>query len=607
MVHSRNIDSVAQGTIEYLVVVATIIVIALIAISLFVTLSSAPSQQVINSSNKTGNISTGGISIVDAVIDSDGNSLILLNNNSSDSITLKKISVDDVENIYNDVIPGLGSNPINLKGLSEKCPCGNGQKTVKCEYKFEYLTETGITKIDKRTINLQCITGSVSTSGGKKVIGPIVDEGDEIIFGTCGSISTPAGYTVISSCTDIILGGNYILTNNLDCSLNDLTIAHDDVNINGNYCTITGNINASASGNGVNAFTGLKINLTNIIGSIESNGSNGTGSGGNGGTVSLIDSNLTGTITSNGGVGDTDYDSEGSCGSGGNISLEGSIVGSIYSAGGSSGGGEAYSDVDAGFSGSVSLLNSNVNSIELIGGSTNNGNGGGSGSIDSTNSTIGTITSTGGSDHFSDIVQGGRAGGSGLINLDDSHVTSVVSIGGSNYTDPYYPGALSGQVFVSNSTVGSITAVGGYGANYGGETGVINISNSSIITSLTCTGGQGGMNGGDTNPIILADSQLNSVSSTGGLGVSTGGNVGDITLENISGLTSVSGAGGAGDWGNYGTGGNGGNIIFTVDDVPSCPVAGLEINYLGGYGYFYGSDGTVNPVDCGYQIFERPA
>jgi hypothetical protein len=49
MVHSRNIDSVAQGTIEYLVVVATIIVIALIAISLFVTLSSAPSQQVINS------------------------------------------------------------------------------------------------------------------------------------------------------------------------------------------------------------------------------------------------------------------------------------------------------------------------------------------------------------------------------------------------------------------------------------------------------------------------------------------------------------------------------------------------------------------------------
>ena len=62
---------VAQGTIEYLVVIAVVVVLSLVVVALVINVSSSPSQQISSSSDKLGNVAVGGISIVEAVSDLD--------------------------------------------------------------------------------------------------------------------------------------------------------------------------------------------------------------------------------------------------------------------------------------------------------------------------------------------------------------------------------------------------------------------------------------------------------------------------------------------------------------------------------------------------------
>jgi len=154
----------AQGTIEYLVILAVIVVISLIVVALVINVSSSPTQQITTSSEKTSNVAVGGISIVEAVSDLEGDSLLVLGNNSGEGILLKKISVGESENEYNNYIASIDSVPISLTGLASSCPCESGQKSVKCEFKFEYETPSGLRKTEYRTISVECVVDSVSVS-----------------------------------------------------------------------------------------------------------------------------------------------------------------------------------------------------------------------------------------------------------------------------------------------------------------------------------------------------------------------------------------------------------------------------------------------------------
>ena len=84
-------NSIAQGTIEYLVIIAVVVVLSLIVVALSINVSSSHSQQIVSSSEKLGGVVSGGISIVEAVGNLEGDSLIMLSNNSGDGITLKKL------------------------------------------------------------------------------------------------------------------------------------------------------------------------------------------------------------------------------------------------------------------------------------------------------------------------------------------------------------------------------------------------------------------------------------------------------------------------------------------------------------------------------------
>jgi len=152
--------STAQGTVEYLVILAVVVVISLVVVGIFTNMFSSSSQQVVNSSSKLGTSSGGGISIVEAVLDSAGDSLIKLNNTSSDPITLTKISVGGVDNDFSEQVVGLDSKTFSLSNLTSGCTCASGQKSVSCEYIITY-TQNGIAKTDRINKTIECVTDSV--------------------------------------------------------------------------------------------------------------------------------------------------------------------------------------------------------------------------------------------------------------------------------------------------------------------------------------------------------------------------------------------------------------------------------------------------------------
>jgi hypothetical protein len=205
----------AQGAVEYLVIISVVIVIVLIVVGLFTNLISPNIISIRGSSEKVGDISTGGISIVESVADSNGDSLILVSNNSSDGIVLKKISVGGVENSYDAVISGLDSKSISLDGLESVCPCESGKRSTKCEFKFEYLTGNKVTKVEYRTVSVECVNRVVA-SNGNRVVNPIVEE----VVLEDGTSEHP---WIINNCLELQdmnqhLDGNYILGNDIDCS-----------------------------------------------------------------------------------------------------------------------------------------------------------------------------------------------------------------------------------------------------------------------------------------------------------------------------------------------------------------------------------------------------
>jgi len=89
----------AQGTIEYLVIIAVVVVISLIVVNLLVTQSNN-SQIVSKSSNKLGGL-TQSIGVTDALVSSaDGNFVLKLLNNTGNNIIISNVKVGDININY---------------------------------------------------------------------------------------------------------------------------------------------------------------------------------------------------------------------------------------------------------------------------------------------------------------------------------------------------------------------------------------------------------------------------------------------------------------------------------------------------------------------------
>jgi hypothetical protein len=177
----------AQGTIEYLVILAVIIVISLVVVSMLVGLTD--SQDITRKNDKLGNmIGTGGISITEAVLDDEGNALITVKNLGSDTLTITDVSGGSTTINFDQTQPGFGHQTFYLTGLSTYCPCDETVKERVCNFTITRTNKHGNSESIPLSINISCVDEVIPTNPGD-----IVGLGD-------GSVTNPF---VINSCQEL--------------------------------------------------------------------------------------------------------------------------------------------------------------------------------------------------------------------------------------------------------------------------------------------------------------------------------------------------------------------------------------------------------------------
>jgi hypothetical protein len=141
----------AQGTIEYLVILSIVIVIALVLVALATNIINSPTQQILNSTNKLGSI-TGPITILDSAADSQGNALVRFSHKNTDTLTITKVNVDGVDNNFSGRFIGVDAKTLLLKGLLD---CGDQKKYY--HIIIYYQNDNGLqNSVDLGQIKLDC-------------------------------------------------------------------------------------------------------------------------------------------------------------------------------------------------------------------------------------------------------------------------------------------------------------------------------------------------------------------------------------------------------------------------------------------------------------------
>ncbi len=133
-------NKLAQGTIEYLVVLAVIVVVSLVVVSLLVN-STMPAQG-ISSAVSTISATSNPIAIKEAVINEDGDYFLTLKNNTGENLVISKINVGNklAEPSKNLFVGGEGAFLITSEMV-----CNEGEVVVN-EINVTYLTSNGLVK-----------------------------------------------------------------------------------------------------------------------------------------------------------------------------------------------------------------------------------------------------------------------------------------------------------------------------------------------------------------------------------------------------------------------------------------------------------------------------
>ncbi|MEI7961519.1 MAG: hypothetical protein WCI04_04235, partial [archaeon] len=226
-------DSIAQGTIEYLVIIAVVIVISLAIVGLSTNIIGAPVSNISSGASKLGSkVVSGGISILESVASTNGTGLVSLQNNSGDSFSVSKISaislngaVASADNNYLNVFVQQGAlATFTLDSLGSACICETGVSKKTCTFEITLTSSSGLTKTQRITTTVDCV--SVLQSKGNVILpyyppffqplwakGPSgTSSGDEVAYSTTvdsnGNVYIVGDY----SSTDLNLGGSEKLT-----------------------------------------------------------------------------------------------------------------------------------------------------------------------------------------------------------------------------------------------------------------------------------------------------------------------------------------------------------------------------------------------------------
>jgi len=136
-------SSPAQGTIEYLVIIAIVIVIALVVVGLLTGFIGSGSSV----ASDTGKIAvmTASIGITESMVSNDGNFAIKLVNNTGDVIIISNVSIGDSNIYFSESLAQSGSKYFKVE-TNNVCEEG---KIVQEDVVITYVTRHGITKTER--------------------------------------------------------------------------------------------------------------------------------------------------------------------------------------------------------------------------------------------------------------------------------------------------------------------------------------------------------------------------------------------------------------------------------------------------------------------------
>ncbi len=163
----------AQGTIEYLVILAIVIVISLLVAGLATGFLGSGSSAVRVSQDVGSRIGSGGISILEGASDTNGDTILRLRNSTGEGFTITKISglsggTNVVDKQFNDVVvPGGGEVSFSLDNLTDACVCGANDTRKVCEFEVTLTSANGLVKKQHISKSVDCVTNT--TPGGSVV------------------------------------------------------------------------------------------------------------------------------------------------------------------------------------------------------------------------------------------------------------------------------------------------------------------------------------------------------------------------------------------------------------------------------------------------------
>jgi hypothetical protein len=196
----------AQGTIEYLVIIAIVVVIGLVVVGMLVGIMD--SESVVNTTNKISG-KTGQISLLETSQNVDGNVYLEIKSNSADPITITNVKVNDTNQEFggnNKLV--LGSEKVfTIPSVS----CNEGEKITQT-ITITYTTKHGLEKKETIEITSVCENASINENTSQAIA---EEENIAIIF---SSIMPEDDLTITS--LDSNVDFNFIVTGNnpIQCS-----------------------------------------------------------------------------------------------------------------------------------------------------------------------------------------------------------------------------------------------------------------------------------------------------------------------------------------------------------------------------------------------------
>ena len=144
----------AQGRIEYLVILAVVIVIGLLIVGLASTFFDS-SSGVSNSINKAIS-SSSPISISDFAIDLDGQGIVKISNHSGENLTISKVETIDSRNVYDEALM-QGESVLLYTSNNWGCECEEGQSSKECVFDVYTTSRYGIERRETVTVSVDCV------------------------------------------------------------------------------------------------------------------------------------------------------------------------------------------------------------------------------------------------------------------------------------------------------------------------------------------------------------------------------------------------------------------------------------------------------------------